>query len=236
MDLDLRRPLVPHRGRILTTLATWLETVFGTAPCNPDSYLPALTHPSHGSDNYQRLEFLGDRVLGLAMAEWLSELFPNEREGPLSHRFTVLVSGRSCAEVARSIGVQPWLRLGKQARDDGGHDSDNILGDVVEALLGAAYLDLGYGIARRFVRRNWQALIDGHQAAPRHPKSLLHEWAEAQRRKPPAYTVIDRTGPDHAPTFTVRVSLGSAGEAVATGSSRQEAETAAAAALMARLA
>lgn len=216
----------------MSSLATWLAEVLETAPGNVDLYVPALTHPSFGPDNYQRLEFLGDRVLGLAMAEWLSELFPNEKEGPLSHRFTVLVSGRTCAAVGRAIGVKPWLRLGKQARDDGGHESDNILGDVVEALLGAAYLDLGLDVARNFVRRNWEQHIGGNQDAPRHPKSLLHEWAEANRRKSPVYSVIERTGPDHAPRFTIMVSVGSAGEATASGGSRQEAETAAAAALL----
>jgi ribonuclease III len=144
----------------------------------------------------------------------------------------VLVSGRTCAAVGRAIGVKPWLRLGKQARDDGGHESDNILGDVVEALLGAAYLDLGLDVARNFVRRNWEQHLGGNQGAPRHPKSLLHEWAEAHRRKSPVYSVIERTGPDHAPRFTIKVSVGSAGEATASGGSRQEAETAAAAALL----
>jgi ribonuclease III len=222
----------PDRRGVLTSLATWLTEVLGTAPGNLDIYGPALTHPSFGADNYQRLEFLGDRVLGLAMAEWLSELFPNEKEGPLSHRFTVLVSGRTCAAVGRAIGLKPWLRLGKQARDDGGHESDNILGDVVEALLGAAYLDLGLDVARAFVRRNWAEYLGEKQDAPRHPKSLLHEWAEANRRKSPVYTVIERTGPDHAPRFTIKASVGTAGEATASGSSRQEAETAAAAALL----
>jgi ribonuclease-3 len=213
-----------------------LTDVFGMTPGNDAAYLQAVTHPSSGPDNYQRLEFLGDRVLGLIMAEWLAELFPAEKEGPLSHRFTVLVSGRTCAEVGRAIGVKPWLKLGKQARDDGGHESDNILGDVVEALIGAAYLDLGYPAVRDFVRKHWQPHVSERQPAPRHPKSLLHEWAEANRRKAPVYSIIDRSGPDHAPRFKVRVSLGSAGEATASGSSRQEAETAAAAELLKTLA
>lgn len=232
MDLGDGNPLGPDRRGILTDFRAWLTDTLGTAPGSDEAYLQAVTHPSFGPDNYQRLEFLGDRVLGLIMAEWLSELFPKEKEGPLSHRFTVLVSGRTCAEVGRAIGVKQWLRLGKQARDDGGHESDNILGDVVEALIGAAYLDMGYPVVREFVRRHWKPYVSERNPAPRHPKSLLHEWAEANRRKSPTYSIVERSGPDHAPRFTVRVSLGSAGEATASGSSRQEAETAAAAALL----
>lgn len=219
----------------MTALAEWLTALFGEKPHDDALYLTALTHPSFGPDNYQRLEFLGDRVLGLIMAEWLSALFPNDKEGALSHRFTVLVSGKSCAQVGRSIGVQPHLRLGKQARDDGGFERDNILGDAVEALLGAAWQDLGYDAARGFVRRYWEPLIGDRNEAVRHPKSLLHEWAEANRRKPPLYTVKERSGPDHAPKFTVSASLGSAGEAEGVGASKQEAETAAAAALLEKL-
>lgn len=213
----------------------WLKATLPAIPVRLDLYQRALTHSSFGGKDYQRLEFLGDRVLGLVMAEWLSELFPEEREGSLSHRFTILVSGRTCAEVARDLGVKAWLRLGKQARDDGGYEKDSILGDVTESLLGAIYLDLGFDVSRRFVRDRWQRFIDVNAQAERHPKSLLHEWAEAHNRKSPDYAIVDRSGPDHAPRFTVRVSLGSAGEATATGLSKQEAETAAARALLEKL-
>ncbi len=124
-----------------------------------------------------------------------------------------LVSGVTCAEVAREMGVKAHVRLGKQARDDGAADSDNILGDVMEGLIGALYLEHGLEAARAFIHRAWSSRIDGKAAVPRHPKSLLHEWAEAHKRKPPIYTVIDRSGPDHALRWTVRASLGSAGEA-----------------------
>ena len=230
-----RRALASGRRRVLTALADWIEILVGAKPRDLVLYERALTHPSAGADNYQRLEFLGDRVLGLIMAEWLSELHPADPEGALSHRFTILVSGRTCAEVARLLGVPPHLRLGKQARDDGGHDRDNILGDAIEALLGAVWLDLGYDIARSVVRTHWPLGAGGGAEAARHPKSLLHEWAEANQRRSPLYRIIDRTGPDHAPKFTVSVSLGSAGEAQAEGRSKQEAETAAAAALLAKL-
>ena len=211
---------------------SWLAETLGAEPHDAALYQTALTHPSHGPDNYQRLEFLGDRVLGLVVADWLSALFPKEREGELSQRFVTLVSGATCAEVARGLGIRAHVRLGKQARDDGAADSDNILGDVIEALIGALYREHGLETARSFIRRAWGPLIDGKAAVPRHPKSLLHEWAEGRKRKPPSYAVIDRSGPDHALRWTVRASLGNAGEADGTGSSKQEAETAAATALL----
>ena len=206
-----------HR-RGLLSLADWLSEALGVAPDDLALYERALTHPSRPEPNYQRLEFLGDRVLGLAIAEWLIERFPDEREGHLSHRLTTLVSGATCAGVARAVGVRHWLRLGKQGLDYGVFDSDYVLGDVVEALIGAAYLDHGADAARGVVRRLWADLVAVQVEAPRHPKSLLHEWAEAKKRKPPVYEVIERSGPDHALRFTVRVSLGSAGAATGEGS------------------
>ncbi|CAM3234913.1 Ribonuclease 3 [Sphingomonas antarctica] len=214
---------------------SWLAETLGAEPRDATLYQTALTHPSHGADNYQRLEFLGDRVLGLVIADWLSALFPRDREGELSHRFVTLVSGATCADVARDLGLRGHVRLGKQARDDGAADSDNILGDVIEALIGALYQEHGLQAARAFIHRAWASRIDGKAAVPRHPKSLLHEWAEGHKRKPPTYTVIDRSGPDHALRWTVRASLGTAGEADGTGSSKQEAETAAATALLGML-
>ena len=216
-------------------LAEWLTTTFGTLPHNLARFERALTHGSQGQDNYERLEFLGDRVLGLTMAEWLFEQFPGDPEGALSKRLNALVTGAVCADVARHIGVRPHLRLGKQARDDGAADSDNVLGDVLEALIGALYLETGLEPAREFVRHAWGERIARHSPAPQHPKSALQEWAAAHNRKPPAYEVIDRSGPHHAPRFTVRVSLGKLAEATATGTSKQEAETEAARALLERL-
>ncbi len=219
----------------MTALAHWLEATLGVAPRDIALYERALTHGSHGPDNYQRLEFLGDRVLGQLIAEWLTETFPNEKEGFLSHRLTVLVSGATCAEVARTAIVRDHMKLGKQARDDGGYDSEYILGDVTEALIGAVFIEHGINVARALVRRWWAPFLDGNAPAPRHPKSLLHEWAEAHKRKTPIYTIIDRSGPDHSPRFRVRVSVGSAGEAEAEGKSKQDAERAAAAALLEQL-
>ena len=219
----------------MSGLAAWLTASLGTAPRDLTVYERALTHGSHGDADYQRLEFLGDRVLGLVIAQWLYQAYPNDKEGQLSARFNNLVRGETCAQVARALRVQPHLRLGKQARDDGAFESDNVLGDVTEALIGALLLDHGLAAAESFIRTQWAGYLSGQAAAPRHPKSALQEWAAAHNRKPPVYTVTDRTGPGHAPRFTVSVSLGSAGEARAQGSSKQEAETAAASALLEKL-
>ncbi len=230
-----RCPLEAHRRGLLSDVTAWLEDAIGVAPRDPLLYTRALTHGSHGSETYERLEFLGDRVLGLVIADWLYSTYEADAEGKLSFRLNALVTRASCAQVGREIGVAPFIRLGKQARDDGAFDSDNVIGDVVEALIGALWLDHGLEPARAFIRKRWAALMDGQQGAPRHPKSALQEWAAAHNRKPPAYTITDRSGPHHAPRFTVQVSLGSAGEASAEGSSKQEAETAAAAAMLEKL-
>ena len=240
MDVGIGGAVRPDRRRFLTGLrntglADWLGRVFGTVPDDPAPFERALTHGSTANANYERLEFLGDRVLGLVIAEWLWESFPAEPEGQLSKRFNALVTGAVCAEVAREIGVRDHLRLGKQARDDGAIDSDNVLGDVMEALIGAWYREAGLDAARAFVRGAWGDRVQAGAKAPQHPKSALQEWAAAHNRKPPEYTVVERSGPGHAPKFTILVSIGKLAEATAMGSSKQEAETAAAKALLEKL-
>ncbi|QKS01302.1 ribonuclease III [Sphingomonas sp. CL5.1] len=223
--------LEPDRGRILSVsddLAGWIADTLGHRPADLADYERALTHGSRSDANYERLEFLGDRVLGLVMAEWLYERFPGEPEGALSKRYNALVTGAVCAEVARGLGVPARLRLGKQARDDGASDSDNVLGDVMEGLLGALYRDAGLEAACGAIRRLWAARITADTSAPQHPKSALQEWAAAHQRKPPVYEIVDRSGPGHAPRFTVKAMIPKLVEALAEGGSKQEAETAAA--------
>ena len=206
----------------------FLAMLSGTVPEDEALWEEALTHGSTGSPrNYEKLEFLGDRVLGLVIAEWLHELGTGN-EGRLSQRLNALVSGSACAAIARANGLGPHMRLGKQARDDGGHDSDNILGDVMEALIGAAFLTGGYDAARVMVRRLWAGAVTGQAGQRKHPKSALQEWAAGNRRKMPEYRLLDRAGPDHAARFTVAVTVKGVGEAEATGGSKQEAETLAA--------
>lgn len=216
----------------MTDLGAWIERTFDHKPRDLANWKRALTHASHGDQHYERLEFLGDRVLGLSIAEWLFEVFPEEPEGTLSKRFNALVTGAVCAEIARGIGVPAHLRLGKQARDDGASDSDNILGDVLEALLGALFREAGLDPARAAIRRLWADRLHAGSDAPQHPKSALQEWAAANNRKPPVYEVLDRSGPGHAPRFTVKAAIPKLAESTAEGGSKQEAETAAAEALL----
>lgn len=188
----------------------------------------ALTHGSMGAArDYQRLEFLGDRVLGLSIADWLYELGTGN-EGRLSQRLNALVSREMNARVARSIGLGEHILLGKQASEDGGRESDNILGDVMEALLGAGFLTQGFPAMRDLVRRLWADAVAGEVGQSKHPKSALQEWAAGNRRRMPEYRLVERAGPDHAARFTVSVAIHGVGEAEATGSSKQEAETLAA--------
>ena len=213
----------------------FLEVMLGHRPDDIELYERAFTHSSKSRDSYERLEFLGDRVLGLVMARWLYERFNDEPEGKLSHRFNALVARESCGEVGRELGLPAWIKLGKQARDDGANRSDNVVGDVVEALIGATYLDAGIDAAEAFVRRVWAPRLESQGSAPKHPKSALQELAAARGLSTPEYELIGRTGAHHSPRFTLRVSIRNAGEATAEGSSKQEAETAAALALLERL-
>jgi ribonuclease-3 len=207
---------------------TFLKRLIARDPADEALWLEALTHGSTGHPrNYERLEFLGDRVLGLVIAEWLHELGTGD-EGKLSQRLNALVSRTTCAEVARGIGLGPQMQLGKQAREDGGHDSDNILGDVMEALLGASFVEQGFEPTRDLVRRLWAHPYPGQAGHRKHPKSALQEWAAGNRRKMPEYRLVERSGPDHSARFTVAVAIKGIGEAEATGASKQEAETLAA--------
>ncbi|OCC25084.1 ribonuclease III [Croceicoccus estronivorus] len=224
--------LLSEAGSLSPETRAFLATLGIEAPGDEGLWLEALTHGSFGGPrNYERLEFLGDRVLGLVIAEWLHEL-TDQAEGQLSQRLNALVSREMCARQARSIGLAPHIRLGKQARDDGGTDSDNILGDVMEALLGASFVARGFEPTRELVRKIWAKAVSGGAGHHKHPKSALQEWTAGNRRKMPEYEVIDRSGPDHAAIFTVRVSVKGVGEAQASGPSKQEAEKRAAAAFM----
>ena len=204
----------------------------GQNPRDEALWIEALTHGSTGEPrDYQRLEFLGDRVLGLAIAEWLHEK-GGESEGKLSQRLNALVAGTTCAGIARGIGLGEHLRLGKQARDDGANQSDNVIGDAVESLMGALLIDGGLEKADAFIRRAWAPFVDAQGKAPKHPKSALQELAAARNWAAPEYEIARKSGAHHAPRFTVKVGIRNVGEATAEGSSKQEAETAAASALL----
>ena len=217
-------------------VAAFASEQLGYEPKDIALFESALTHASSRKDNYERLEFLGDRVLGIVIASWLYERFPDEPEGNLSRRFNTLVARETCADIGRELGLPAVIRLGKQAREDGAAWSDNVVGDVVEALIGAIYLESGLDAAAILIRRIWAPLVEEQRRAPKHPKSALQELAAARDLPNPTYEVISRRGAHHAPKFNVRVSIPKLGEAEAEGPSKQDAENEAAKALLAKLA
>ena len=216
-------------------VAGFVERQLGQKAKDPKLFERAFSHSSAGPESYERLEFLGDRVLGLVIAQALYERYPKEPEGKLSRRYNALVARETCAEIGRELGIPALVRLGRQAREDGANLGDNVVGDVVEALIGALLIDGGIDQARGFVLKAWAPYLEGQERAPHHPKSALQELAAARGCKAPEYSVVSRTGVHHAPRFTVRVSVPKLGQASAEGSSKQEAETAAAAALLSQL-
>ena len=219
----------------MSGLPSFIADALGREPRDTKMFERALTHGSHGRETYERLEFLGDRVLGLIVASWLYERFPSEPEGKMSRRYNVLVARETCAEIGRALDLPRHIKLGKQARDDQANMSDNVVGDVVEAVIGAIYLDGGLVDAEAFVRSNWAQFLDGQRKAPEHPKSALQELAAEKKLGVPLYELLTRFGPHHAPRFRVKVGLGRHGEAEAEGDSKQEAETLAAVALLEQL-
>jgi ribonuclease-3 len=220
---------------VKSDVAAFVREKLGHEPKDIHLFEQALTHSSAGAEDYERLEFLGDRVLGHVTARALYERHPDEPEGYLSRRYNVLVARETCAEVGRELGVPKLVRLGKQAREDGASQSENVVGDVVEALIGALLIDGGLEAAQRFIAQVWEPQFAEQGKAPLHPKSALQELAAARNRRAPAYEVVSRTGAHHAPKFTIRVSVAGLGEATAEGASKQEAETAAASELLKQL-
>ncbi|HNW18613.1 MAG TPA: ribonuclease III [Sphingorhabdus lacus] len=212
--------------------ADWLAYLLPEKPTDIELYNRALTHGSTGQPDYQRLEFLGDRILGLVISEMLYRRYPDEAEGRLSHRLNALVAGSTCAEIARQINLNSYIRLGKQARDDGAQQSDNVLGDAMEAIIGALYLDQGLEAARGFIERLWGTMIETAQGAPKHPKSALQEWCAANGRKVPDYQITKKEGPPHAMRFEITVTVKGFDPVSASANSKQAAETAAALAFL----
>ncbi|HBH27173.1 MAG TPA: ribonuclease III [Rhodospirillaceae bacterium] len=193
----------------------------------------ALTHASVGGPvTYERLEFLGDRVLGLIVSQWLYAVFPREAEGCLAKRLAALVEGTHLAALAQDLDLGPHIRLSEAERAAGGAENPHILADVLEALIGALYLDAGLEAAERFVRGAMGEAITKTMEPPQHPKTALQEWAQARGLPLPAYAVVGRHGPDHAPHFIVRVAVEGLGEAEGEGANRQAAERAAAQSLL----
>ena len=204
----------------------------------PDLLEEAVTHPSAAGparpDN-QRLEFLGDRVLGLVMAEALLAAFPEEAEGALAPRLNDLVRREKLAEVASGIGLGQHLVLGRSENTTGGRRKKAILADAMEAVIAALYLDGGMEVARGFILDRWGARIEAAREAPSDAKSRLQEWAQARGLSPPVYSVTGQSGPDHLPVFEIEARLETGEAATGSASSKKTAEQAAARALLATL-
>jgi ribonuclease-3 len=199
----------------------------------------ALTHISalsgkSRSGSYQRLEFLGDRVLGLVISDMLFRAFPRADEGELSKRLADLVRKETCAEVARAMEIGAALKLGSSESNSGGRRRTAILADVCEALVGAVYLDGGYQAAMELVERFWSERMHALKRPPRDAKTALQEWAQGRGLPTPTYREIERTGPHHSPEFRVTVELPDREPAEGIGRSKRAAEQAAAAAMLAR--
>ncbi|MDB4111218.1 ribonuclease III [Yoonia sp.] len=201
----------------------------------PETLIRAVTHSSmmspHRDDN-QRLEFLGDRVLGLVMAEALLTADPNAPEGLLAPRYNALVRRETCADVAREIDLGAVLKLGRSEMKSGGRRKEALLADAMEAVIAAIYQDGGFDAARAAILRLWGERISNVADDARDAKTALQEWAQARGEVPPQYVETARTGPDHQPIFTIEVRLASGLTEKATAGSKRHAEQAAATALL----
>ena len=217
--------------------ATELEKAIGYVFKDRALLLNALTHSSARAagqprSDYERLEFLGDRVLGLAIAELVSEAYPEASEGDLARRFNRLVRGGTCALVAGRIGLGAQLVLSDSEAVHGGRGKETILADAMEAVLGAVFSEAGFDTARRIVRALWEPMLDGLPHVAADPKSALQEWAQGKGLPLPEYKENARKGPDHAPKFMAQVKVAGFDPAVGEGLSKRSAEQAAATAFL----
>jgi ribonuclease III len=245
-DLDPLSPAVqpdrvtPHDGSVGSSPGLeQLEDRLGYRFVNRRLLREALTHGSTTVHRRwrtnERLEFLGDRVVGLAVAELLIRRYPHEPEGALSPRLSVLVSAPTLADAARELGLGSWLEIARSEEAAGGRQRQAILADAFEALIGAVYLDGGWEVAAELVRRWIEPRLETMALPPRAAKTALQEWTQSRGLGLPDYRVIGTSGPAHAPTFEVAVSLADGATATASGASKRAAEQAAAEQLLARL-
>jgi ribonuclease-3 len=225
-----------------------LPHVIGYEFASGELFKEALTHPSAlvperrrrrsrrpVKRSYERLEFLGDRVLGLVVADCLWRRYEGEPEGDLTRRHTHLVRREALVRVAETIGLGRYLTLSRAEAAAGAAGNPGILADACEALIAAIYLDGGFEAASAFIRRFWEPLIEEMEEPPRDPKTALQEWLQARGLAPPVYDLLATSGPNHAPLFTVMASVAGGDRASATASSKRSAEAKAAAILLDRL-
>ncbi|MDH3229624.1 MAG: ribonuclease III [Alphaproteobacteria bacterium] len=215
-----------------------LTDIIGYEFGDPDLGGIALTHRSaavRGDETYERLEFLGDRVLALVIADMLYDAFPHEDEGALAKRLVALVRRETLADVATHLGVGPLIRLSRGEEEAGGRENPAILADVCESLIGAVYRDGGLDAARAFIVRYWSTLMEETVEPPKDAKTSLQEWAQGRGFALPSYRQLSRSGPDHAPEFTIEVSVGDFPPETGAGPTKRTAEQTAAEKLLERL-
>ena len=215
-----------------------IEEIIGHKFNNNRLLQEALTHPGKAEThknspfNYQRLEFLGDSVLGLVIAELLFKLYPKESEGNLAKRHAALVRSETIAKIAREIGLGEYIRMADNEQFSDKRETNSNLEDVCEALIGAIFLDSNFEIAKSFVVKYWESQAKSMNEVPRDAKTTLQEWAQGRGLSLPTYTVIATTGPSHAPEFTIEVEVENSGTATATATSKRQAEQLAAKGLL----
>ena len=221
--------------------AAAIEARIGHKFADPSLLATAFTHVSalkksarSRADSYQRLEFLGDHVLGLIVSDMLYRAFPKADEGELSKRLADLVRKETCADVAKSLGLLEGIKLGAVGAGAGARLRTSVIGDICEAVIGAIFLDGGYAAAAKFVERNWTERMRRPRPALRDPKTVLQEWAQGKGLPTPVYREVERTGPHHDPQFRIAVDLPGLAAAEGVGGNKRAAEKAAASAMIAR--
>jgi ribonuclease-3 len=240
-----KKPAKKKRGKprvraAAKSLHAEIEARIGYKFADPNLLMSAFTHVSalkqqrKRADSYQRLEFLGDHVLGLIVSDMLYRAFPDADEGELSKRLAELVRKESCADVARSLGLADDIKLGAVGASVSARLRKSVLGDVCEAVIGAIYLDGGYAAAADFVTRNWTERMHKPRRPLRDPKTVLQEWAQGKGLPTPVYREVERTGPHHDPQFRVAVDLPGLAPAEGVGSSKRAAEKVAASVMIER--
>ncbi len=212
---------------------TDLEETLGYSFKNPELLRNALTHSSRGeAKNYERLEFLGDRVLGLVVADLLFYTFPNEKEGDLAKRLASLVQGATLAKLSARISLGDYILFSDAEAAAGGAENDHILADVFEAVIGAIYVDGGFSPCQKIITEHWTDVLHTMKEPPLHPKTAIQEWAQSKGFPLPVYEISGQSGPDHAPVFEIQLFIKGHAPITASGRSRAEAEKNAAKAFM----
>lgn len=213
-----------------------IETLLDYSFKQKSLLVEALTHPSlAGGPSYQRLEFLGDRVLGLVIATWLFEDYAAEDEGRLNRRFSTLVRGETLAEMALSLTLDKHIRMTVAAQGEDTHKKTAVLADICEAVIGAIYNDSGLAAAEKFIRTHWADLMREGPSDSKDAKTKLQEWAQKRTLALPKYYEISRSGPAHQPVFIIEASVEGYGSAQASGTSKQQAQQEAAKLLLTEL-